>query len=137
MPYFSYTTCLHLYETLGWWRTGGLRLIHFAEEWNELHHLLIMEALGGDRRWQDRFLGQHCAVFYYWALVISFLISPKWSYKFSEMLESALRLLLYFCCLPCGCVQAAGMRCSPAMVPCTTPHGCNAMPTSQVPLCLR
>ena len=38
MPYFSYTTCLHLYETLGWWRTGGLRVIHFAEEWNELHH---------------------------------------------------------------------------------------------------
>lgn len=88
MPYFSYTTCLHLYETLGWWRTGGLRLVHFAEEWNELHHLLIMEALGGDRRWQDRFLGQHAAVFYYWALVVSFLVSPKWSYKFSEMLET-------------------------------------------------
>lgn len=50
MPYFAYTTCLHLYETLGWWRTGGLRVIHFAEEWNELHHLLIMESLGGDRR---------------------------------------------------------------------------------------
>lgn len=88
MPYFSYTTCLHLYETLGWWRTGGLRLVHFAEEWNELHHLLIMESLGGDRKWQDRFLGQHAAVFYYWALVICFLVSPKWSYKFSEMLES-------------------------------------------------
>jgi hypothetical protein len=41
MPYFAYTTCLHLYETLGWWRTGGLRLIHFAEEWNELHHRTI------------------------------------------------------------------------------------------------
>lgn len=38
MPYFAYTTCLHLYETLGWWRTGGLRVVHFAEEWNELHH---------------------------------------------------------------------------------------------------
>ena len=38
---------------------------------------------------QDRFLGQHGAIFYYWALVIVFLISPKWSYKFSEMLESA------------------------------------------------
>jgi hypothetical protein len=22
IPYFSYVTCLHLYETLGWWRTG-------------------------------------------------------------------------------------------------------------------
>lgn len=22
MPYFAYSTSLHLYETLGWWRTG-------------------------------------------------------------------------------------------------------------------
>lgn len=48
-----------------------------------------MEALGGDRKWQDRFLGQHAAVFYYWALVLCFILAPKWSYKFSEMLESA------------------------------------------------
>lgn len=40
--------------------------VHFAEEWNELHHLQIMEALGGDQRWVDRFLGEHAAVFYYW-----------------------------------------------------------------------
>lgn len=40
--------------------------VHFAEEWNELHHLQIMEALGGDRRWVDRFAGEHAAVFYYW-----------------------------------------------------------------------
>ena len=25
--------------------------MHFAESWNELHHLLIMEALGGNARW--------------------------------------------------------------------------------------
>jgi len=151
MPYFAYTTCLHLYETMGWWRTAELRRVHFAEagaatfysalrfslllscpvlsspthsvlfsflisypllsapllsspllssppvssphflfaslailhmmdptmirriqwhhmtrralsarhfaqEWNELHHLLIMEAMGGDKRWRDRFL---------------------------------------------------------------------------------
>jgi len=88
MPYFSYVTCLHLYETLGWWRTAELRKIHFAEEWNELHHLLIMEALGGDSRWRDRFLGFHAAIFYYWTLVLCFLVSPKYSYKFSEMLET-------------------------------------------------
>lgn len=50
--------------------------------------VLIMEALGGDKNWRDRFLGQHAAVFYYWALVVCFIVSPKWSYKFSEMLES-------------------------------------------------
>jgi hypothetical protein len=31
--------------------SAKLRKIHFAEEWNELHHLLIMEALGGDARY--------------------------------------------------------------------------------------
>ena len=28
---------------------AGLRKVHNAEEWNELHHLLIMQALGGIR----------------------------------------------------------------------------------------
>lgn len=34
IPYFSYISILHLYETLGWWRQGAeLRKVHFAEEW--------------------------------------------------------------------------------------------------------
>ena len=40
--------------------------VHFAEEWNEIHHLMIMESLGGDQLWIDRFMAQHAAVFYYW-----------------------------------------------------------------------
>ena len=28
---------------------------------NEFHHLLIMESLGGDQRWSDRFAAQHSA----------------------------------------------------------------------------
>eukprot|EP00971_Amphidinium_carterae_P331399 6464922-Amphidinium_carterae.1 len=73
LPYFSYITVLHLYESLGWWRTPQLRAVHNAEdpyntssnhdhssvpfsradlqEDNELHHLLIMEALGGGCQW--------------------------------------------------------------------------------------
>jgi hypothetical protein len=47
IPYFSAISLLHLYESLGFWRAGAeLRKVHFAEEWNELHHLQIMEALG-------------------------------------------------------------------------------------------
>jgi ubiquinol oxidase len=87
MPYFSYITMLHLYESFGWWRAGAcvlcvccvsagcgpismpvhecrfavqpqqpappalclrlcagaeLRKVHFAEEWNELHHLQVL-----------------------------------------------------------------------------------------------
>lgn len=43
IPYFSYVSMLHLYESFGWWRGVELRKIHNAEEYNELHHLLIME----------------------------------------------------------------------------------------------
>jgi len=32
MPYFSYISMLHLYETLGWWTIGtDVRRVHFAE----------------------------------------------------------------------------------------------------------
>ena len=38
MPYFSYITMLHLYESLGFWRrSSDIKRIHFAEEWNEFH----------------------------------------------------------------------------------------------------
>eukprot|EP00243_Klebsormidium_subtile_P004787 TRINITY_DN18943_c0_g1_i1.p1 TRINITY_DN18943_c0_g1~~TRINITY_DN18943_c0_g1_i1.p1 ORF type:complete len:531 (-),score=170.70 TRINITY_DN18943_c0_g1_i1:460-2052(-) len=88
MPYFSYISMLHLYETLGWWRVGAeVRKVHFAEEWNEMHHLKIMESLGGDNQWVDRFFGQHAAFFYYWILNFLFLVSPKVAYNFSELIE--------------------------------------------------
>eukprot|EP00276_Gloeochaete_wittrockiana_P005672 CAMPEP_0184655750 /NCGR_PEP_ID=MMETSP0308-20130426/14396_1 /TAXON_ID=38269 /ORGANISM="Gloeochaete witrockiana, Strain SAG 46.84" /LENGTH=349 /DNA_ID=CAMNT_0027092483 /DNA_START=92 /DNA_END=1141 /DNA_ORIENTATION=+ len=87
MPYFSYVSMLHLYETLGWSRAGELRKVHFAEEWNEMHHLMIVEALGGDRKWIDRFLAQHAAIVYYWLLILTYIIAPSWSYTFSELLE--------------------------------------------------
>ena len=61
--------------------------IHFAEEWNELHHLQIMESLGGDQYWIDRFAAQHAAVFYYWVLVFFFAFSPELAYVFSELVE--------------------------------------------------
>ena len=34
MPYLSYVSMLHLYETLGWWRRSAeTKRVHFAEEW--------------------------------------------------------------------------------------------------------
>lgn len=54
VPYFSYTSVLHLYETLGWFRKSEYIKIHFAESWNELHHLKIMESLGGNSEFKDR-----------------------------------------------------------------------------------
>ena len=88
IPYFSYVSMLHLYESFGWWREPELRKIHYAQEYNELHHLLIMEALGGNNRWRDRFLGYHVAFGYYWAVNTLFLFSPKAAYEFMELLEA-------------------------------------------------
>jgi len=88
MPYFSYNLMLTLYETLGWWRCGmDNRRIHFAEEWNEVQHLKIMEALGGDQAWIDRFLARHSALFYFLILNHIWLISPSLAYNFSELIE--------------------------------------------------
>jgi ubiquinol oxidase len=87
IPYFSYTSCLHLLSTLGWWRSPELMNIHHAEELNEAFHLAVMESLGGDRRWGDRFMAFHAAIAYYWFLVVMFFLSPASSYGFSELLE--------------------------------------------------
>lgn len=67
---------------------GQTKRVHFAQEWNEFHHLLTMEALGGDQRWRDRFLAQHAAIVYYWLLVGLWLLSPSLSYNFSELIEA-------------------------------------------------
>ncbi|KAL7567947.1 hypothetical protein ACA910_019657 [Epithemia clementina (nom. ined.)] len=89
MPYFSYITMLHLYETLGFWRrSADMKRIHFAEELNEYQHLLIMESLGGDQPWWVRFVAQHASIIYYVVLLLLWAVSPSLSYKFSELLET-------------------------------------------------
>lgn len=89
MPYFSYISMIHLYETLGFWRrSADAKRIHFAEELNEYRHLLIAESLGGDQEWWVRFLAQHSAIVYYIGLCILWLLSPSLSYEFSKLLET-------------------------------------------------
>ncbi|CAI7784682.1 unnamed protein product, partial [Closterium sp. NIES-53] len=89
------TPCLPLSRTIRVnlpnlrWRIGAeVRKVHFAEEWNEMNHLKIMESLGGDRLWVDRFFAQHAAILYYWVLNFMFLISPRTAYNFSELIEA-------------------------------------------------
>jgi ubiquinol oxidase len=88
VPYFSYLSVLHLYETLGFWRKADLLKVHFAETWNELHHLLIMESLEGNRYWADRFVAQHIAVAYYWVVVFLYMLSPRYAYYLMELIEN-------------------------------------------------
>ena len=88
IPYFSYVTCLHFYETIGLWQIDEkLRKQHYEEEANEANHLMIMESLGGERRWIDRFLARHAAIAYYIVLLSLYFLSPKLAYKSSELLE--------------------------------------------------
>lgn len=60
MPYFAYLSVLHLRETFGDRSPGlGERMrTHYAEADNELHHLLIMESLGGNSSIVDRTIAQ-------------------------------------------------------------------------------
>ena len=95
IPYFAYNTMIFLYETLGWWRRSAkLKKTHFQEEWNEFHHLLIMESLGGDQAWFDRFVGQHSALAYYLITLIMWLVSPTLAYNFSELIEVSSQYLV-------------------------------------------
>ena len=88
MPYFSYVAVLHLYETLGWWELDSdLKRVHYMEELNETHHLKIMESLGGDIHWWNRFLARHVAIAYFAVLLVLFLVSPRVAYLSSELLE--------------------------------------------------
>jgi ubiquinol oxidase len=87
VPYFSYLSVLHLYETLGFWRKADWLKVHFAESWNELHHLLIMEALGGSQNWIDRLLARSVALLYYWIIIGLYLLSPNSAYHFMELVE--------------------------------------------------
>lgn len=87
VPYFSYLSVLHLYETLGWWRKADWLKIHFSESWNELHHLLIMESLGGSSFWGDRLLARAAALIYYWIIILVYMVSSKSAYHFMELVE--------------------------------------------------
>ena len=88
VPYFSFLSVLHLYETLGFWRRADYLKVHFAQTMNEFHHLLIMEALGGDEKFADRFFAQHMAVAYYGVTCLVYLASPRMAYNLSEQVEA-------------------------------------------------
>lgn len=87
VPYFAYLSVLHLRETFGERDLGDRMRTHYAEADNELHHLLIMESLGGDSNWFDRTLAQTMAFAYYWYVVIVYFISEEAAYHLSELIE--------------------------------------------------
>ena len=63
VPYFAYLSVMHLRETFGNRDPKGSERMrtHYAEADNELHHLLIMESLGGNSSAVDRTIAQTMA----------------------------------------------------------------------------
>lgn len=87
VPYFAYLSVLHLRETFGDRELGDKMRTHYAEADNELHHLLIMESLGGNESSFDRFLAQSMAFGYYWYVILVYAYSPAIAYHLSELIE--------------------------------------------------
>ena len=97
VPYFAYLSVLHLRETFGQRTTDGTKdgeemsdrmRTHYAEADNELHHLLIMESLGGNSNVIDRILAQTMAFGYYWYVIAVYFLSESAAYHLSELIEN-------------------------------------------------
>lgn len=89
VPYFAYLSVMHLRETFGE-RSNQLSermRTHYAEADNELHHLLIMESLGGNSSIIDRTIAQTMAFGYYWYVTAVYSISEPAAYHLSELIE--------------------------------------------------
>jgi ubiquinol oxidase len=89
VPYFAYLSVMHLRETFGARDSGlGERMrTHYAEADNELHHLLIMESLGGNSSFIDRTVAQTMAFGYYWYVTGVYSFSEQAAYHLSELIE--------------------------------------------------
>jgi len=89
VPYFAYLSVMHLRETFGERTPGDSERMrtHYAEADNELHHLLIMEELGGNSSVVDRTVAQTMAFFYYWYVTAVYAVSEQAAYHLSELIE--------------------------------------------------
>lgn len=74
-------------ETFGERGLGENMRTHYAEADNELHHLLIMESLGGNENAIDRTLAQTMAFGYYWYVTILYFFNEPAAYHLSELIE--------------------------------------------------
>ena len=89
VPYFAYLSVMHLRETFGerYDSMSERMRTHYAEADNELHHLLIMESLGGNSNIIDRTVAQTMAFFYYWYVIGIYAWNEPAAYHLSELIE--------------------------------------------------
>jgi ubiquinol oxidase len=87
VPYFSWMSVLHLYQSLGMWERYDWLTTHYAESYNEEHHLRIFEELGGNKVWADRAVAYHAALLYYWAVVVLYVVDAPAAYYMMAEIE--------------------------------------------------
>lgn len=89
VPYFAYLSVMHFRETFGerYDSMSERMRTHYAEADNELHHLLIMESLGGNSNIIDRTVAQTMAFFYYWYVIAIYAWNEPAAYHLSELIE--------------------------------------------------
>ena len=89
VPYFAYLSVMHLRETFGERDDGNTNRMrtHYAEADNELHHLLIMEFLGGNSNVVDKVVAQSAAFLYYWYVIVIYFFNEPAAYHLSELIE--------------------------------------------------
>jgi ubiquinol oxidase len=87
IPYISYLSVLHLYQSLGKHPSYELMNLHFHQSVNEEYHMLIMEDLGGGDKWIDRIFARSLGFFYYWANCALYLFFPSSGYYLMELVE--------------------------------------------------
>ncbi|MBC7472327.1 MAG: plastoquinol terminal oxidase [candidate division SR1 bacterium] len=88
IPYISYLSVLHLYQSIGRHPSYELMNMHFHQSVNEEYHLLIMEELGGNDLWINRFFARSLGVFYFWTNCALYLFFPNSGYYLMEVVES-------------------------------------------------
>jgi ubiquinol oxidase len=88
IPYISYLSVLHLYQSIGRHPSYELMNLHFHQAVNEEYHMLIMEDLGGGDKWTDRFFARSLGIFYYWINCALYLLFPSSGYYLMELVEN-------------------------------------------------
>jgi ubiquinol oxidase len=87
IPYISYLSVLHLYQSIGRHPSYELMNLHFHQSVNEEYHMLIMEDLGGGDLWIDRFFARSLGVIYYWVNCALYIFLPVSGYYLMEIVE--------------------------------------------------
>jgi ubiquinol oxidase len=87
IPYISYLSILHLYQSIGKHPSYELMNLHFHQSVNEEYHMLIMEDLGGGDHLLDRIFARSLGVLYYWINCGLYLFFPTSGYYLMELVE--------------------------------------------------